>query len=182
MRLVLAFRAFFRVLFSAAIAEQVRRILSGQTASLEHAEPVERKPVDKRPAAPPAPLRSDALTLLAALQREARLVDIVREPLAQYSDAQIGAAARDVLRGCGAVLDRMFALEPVATDEEGAAVEVPADFDAGCWRLTGNVAGQPPLSGRLVHHGWRATRCELPSWSGGKQAALVVAPAEVEIH
>jgi hypothetical protein len=189
MRLMLAFRVFFRVLFSAAVAERVTSALSGRTASIERTEPAAEKAAEKalekkterRPVVPPAPARSEALTLLAALQREARLVDIVREPLAQYSDAQIGAAARDVLRDCGAVIERMFALQPVVPQQEGAEVEVPAGFDPGCYRLTGNVTGEPPFHGRLMHHGWQATRCELPSWSGGKDAAKVVAAAEVEL-
>jgi hypothetical protein len=48
-----------------------------------------------------APARSEALNLLAAMQREARFVDFIREPLDGYSDAQIGAAARTVHRDCG---------------------------------------------------------------------------------
>ena len=32
-----------------------------------------------------------------------------------------------------------------------------------------------------AHHGWEAAKCEVPTWSGGKEAALVVAPAEVEV-
>jgi len=109
-------------------------------------------------------------------------VDIVKEPLGDYSDQQIGAAARDVLRDCGAVLDRMFALEGVVDEAEGAELEVPAGFDPGRYRLTGNVAGDPPFRGKLVHHGWRATRCELPQWSGSAASALVVAPVELEIR
>ena len=107
-------------------------------------------PATKPPAAQP-PVRSEAMTLLATLQREARFVDFIQEPLAGYSDAQIGAAARDVHRDCGTVLERLFALRPVVPDEEGAEVEVPAGFDAGRYRLTGNVAGEPPFRGRLVH-------------------------------
>ena len=72
---------------------------------------------------------SEAITLLAALQREARFVDFIQESLAGYSDAQIGAAARDVHRDCGAVLERMFALRPAVAEEEGTEVEVPAGFD-----------------------------------------------------
>ena len=40
--------------------------------------------------------------------REARFVDLVNESLDGYSDAQIGAAARDVLRDSKKVLDRLF--------------------------------------------------------------------------
>jgi hypothetical protein len=189
MRLMLAFRAFFRVLFSAMIAEQVRAILAGESVSLEQPPApsptpnLERKPADKKPAdkKPAPPSRSEAITLLAALQREARLIDIVREPLGDYSDAQIGAAARDVLRDCGQVLERMFALQPVVTDQEGAELDVPAGFDNGCYRLVGNVTGEPPFRGKLVHHGWKADKCELPSWSGSGAASLVIAAAEVEL-
>jgi hypothetical protein len=134
-----------------------------------------------RSAAPPQPARNDAINLLAALQREARFVDLVKEPLGDYSDAQVGAAARDVLRDCGVVLDRLFQLEPVFDNEEGATVEVPGGLDAGSYRITGNAAGESPTSGTLAHHGWRAKRCELPKWSGSKNAALVVAPAEVDV-
>jgi hypothetical protein len=147
----------------------------------EAPQPKLAKPAPKPPPTPRAPVRSEAITLLAALQREARFVDFVKEPLDSYTDAQIGAAARDVHRDCGKVLQRLFALAPIAGEAEGAGVEVPAGFDAGRYRLTGNVAGQPPFRGRLVHHGWEATVCQLPQWTGTAAAARVVAPVEVEL-
>ena len=139
------------------------------------------KPVAAKPVTPKPPVRSEAITLLAALQREARFVDFIQESLAGYSDAQIGAAARDVHRDCGVVFQRMFALRPAVTEEEGKDVEVPIGFDAGRWRLTGNVTGEPPFHGRLVHPGWEATTCELPTWSGSAATSRIVAPAEVEL-
>ena len=108
-RILLAFRVFFLTLFNAAIAEQVTRALGkGETAA---AAPTPT-PQPKQPPAPKPPTRSEALTLLAALQREARFVDFVQEPLEGYSDAQIGAVVRDVHRDCAAVLNRLFALRP----------------------------------------------------------------------
>ncbi|MFH1268209.1 MAG: DUF2760 domain-containing protein, partial [Planctomycetota bacterium] len=98
-----------------------------------------------------------------------------------YSDAQIGAVARDVHRECGQVIERLFGVVPVVEGEEGSPVEVPAGFDAGRFRLTGNVTGQPPFSGQLAHHGWEATRCQLPAFTGTAASALVLAPAEVEL-
>ncbi|MGD0654182.1 MAG: DUF2760 domain-containing protein [Thermoguttaceae bacterium] len=135
----------------------------------------------KQPLAPKPPARSEAITLLAALQREARFVDFIQESLAGYSDAQIGAAVRDVHRDCNAVLQRLFALKPAVPQDEGSEMELPKGFDAGRFRLTGNVAGEPPLRGKLVHPGWEATKCELPTWTGSKDSARVIAPAEVEI-
>jgi hypothetical protein len=76
----------------------------------------------------------------------------------------------------------MFAIEAVVDAAEGAEMSAPAGFDAACYRITGNVAGEPPYQGRLVHHGWRATRCEIPQWSGDRQASLIVAPVELQVE
>lgn len=174
MRLAVAVRAFFRVLCDGELARRVESLLAGA-------------PAPAGPAAPPAPAkaapdrRSEAIGLLAALQREGRLVDFLQESLAGYSDAQIGAAARDVHRQCGEVVRRMFTLEPILPEPEGATVDVPAGYDTGIFRVTGNVTGQPPFRGTMVHHGWRATTCQVPEWSGGKEASRVVAPVEVEL-
>lgn len=179
MRILLAFRVFFLTLFSSGAASRVRQALMPPEAV--GPAPSEAPPKLKEPARPKAAVRSEAVALLAALQREARLVDLIQEPLAGYTDAQIGAVARDVLRDSAKVLERLFALAPVAPGEEGSEVEVPRGFDAGRFQLTGNVTGEPPFRGQLVHHGWEAARCDLPAWSGSEAAARVVAPAEVEL-
>ena len=182
MRAGLAFRVFFKVLFDAKFAAAVQATLTPgpqQPTAAPPAAPRRSPPAET--AASKAPQRSDALSLLATLQREARLIDMVREPLTQYSNAQVGAAAREVLRDCGRVLDRLFALQPLVEQEEGTPIEVPAGYDAGRFRLTGSVSGEPPFRGRLAHHGWIATRCEVPSWSGSLSAQMVVAPQEVEV-
>ena len=122
-----------------------------------------------------------AIQLLALLQREGRLVDFLREDLASYADAQIGAAARDVHAGCRRVLDRYVALEAIVDAREGEAITVGHDqpIDPATLRLVGNVAGQPPFRGRLLHSGWRATRVDLPPLAAsGRQ---IVAPAEIEL-
>jgi hypothetical protein len=175
-RIFLAFRVFFAVLFSKQAAERVAPALAGEeTPRIEASKPQKPAPKPKKPA------RSEAVTLLAALQREARFLDFIQEPLEGYADAQIGAAARDVHRDCGAVIERMFAVEPVLSDEEQSEIEVPTGFDSGKYRLTGNVAGEPPFQGRLMHPGWQATKCDVPQWSGSDQSAKVIAPAEVEL-
>ena len=175
-RIGTAFRAFFRALGNADIAHQIDEVLAG----------VPSKPtVAALPpsiAAPQKPARSDALTLLAALQREARLVDFLKEKLDGYSDAQIGAAARDVHRDSGAVLERMFAVRPLTDEAEGVAVEVAVGFDPLRYQLAGEVAGSPPFRGTLRHHGWQATKCELPGWTGTEAAQKIVAPIELEVR
>lgn len=176
-RIWIAIRALFAVLFSSKAARRIEAALTGEAP----AEPKPRKAKGKRPAKGAPLQRSEALTLLATLQREARLVDFVYEPLDGYSDAQVGAAVRDVHRRCRDVLDRLFELKPVLGEDEEAEIEVPAGFDAGRYRLTGNVTGEPPFHGKLVHHGWEAGKCDVPAWSGSDAAARVVAPSEVEL-
>jgi hypothetical protein len=179
MRLILAIRVFFVALFSAAAAERIKAAL--ESPALPAADKKSQEPKPARPEAPKRAARSEAITLLAALQREARFVDLTQEALDEYSDQQVGAAARDVLRDCRTVLNRLFELTPVLAEDEGAEVEVPAGFDTGRYRLTGNVTGQPPFRGGLVHHGWEAAKCEVPLWSGSDQSARVIAPAEVQL-
>jgi hypothetical protein len=116
---------------------------------------------------------------LAALQREGRLVDFLLEPITDYADAQVGAAVRDIHRDCGKVLERMFAIRPLVDAAEGSSLEVAGESDE--YRLVGKVGGTPPFRGTLVHPGWKATKCEIPAWTGSGSAARVVAPAEVEM-
>ena len=177
-RIVVACRAFWAALISAEAAQRLEAVLVGsalpKVATDEKPQPIPR-------AEPPRPARSEALALLSALQREGRLVDLVKQPLAGFSDEEVGAAARNVLGECGAVIDRFFGLEPLAREPEGSPCDVPAGYDSACFKLSGRVEGGGPFRGTLVHHGWKATAVNLPAWTGSKEAALVIAPVEVEI-
>src|SRR5262245_6818955 len=166
-----AFRIFFRTLFDRTTADGVAALLDRQMLPKVSADDKSRQ----SPTAPlsPAPKRSEAITLLSALQREARLMDLIKEDLSGYSDEQVGAAARNVLRDASLALDRFFALQRVVNQPEGERVPVPAGYDPGRYQLVGNVAGSPPYAGTLTHAGWQATSVNLPMWSGSKDAALV---------
>jgi hypothetical protein len=179
-RIALAFRAFFAALLNSEKAAALqacleRPAMSKVTASVDSPQ---------RPAAPPTRIavnRNEAISLLAALQREARLVDLVKQPLAHFSDEQIGSTARTVLGDCQKVLDRFFALQPLTENPESSPCDVPAGYDPARYKLSGRVEGNGPFHGQLVHHGWQATTINLPDWTGSKDAALVIAPIEVEI-
>lgn len=121
------------------------------------------------------------LRVLAVLQRDGRLVDFLMEDIDAYSDPQVGAAVRDIHRGCRKVLKDYFTLEPVMNLDEDAVVNVPADFDPATIRLTGNVTGSPPFRGVLKHHGWKVASVHLPSLPGSLSSTSVLAPADVEI-
>jgi hypothetical protein len=58
---------------------------------------------------------------------------------------------------------------------------VPKGYDPGKYKLAGAVEGAGPFRGTLSHHGWQATTVKLPAWTGSKEAALVIAPAEVDV-
>ena len=172
-RLFQAFRAFWKVLGDAQFAEHAAAWSPRGALPAPRAAAV--------PAVVREPARHDGLSVLAALQREARLVDFLKEPVQAYSDAQIGAAVRDIHRDAGAALERMFALRPLMEKAEGETVQVEAGYDPARVRLAGNVAGEPPHRGKLCHHGWIATRCDVPEWTGRGDAAQVVAPAEIHL-
>ncbi len=137
-------------------------------------------PVARAAIAPGPPKGDAAVQILAILQRDGRLVDFLLEPIDGYSDAQIGAAVRDIHRGCRKALGEYLDIEPVRTEREEASIEVPAGFDPSAIRLVGNVAGQPPFRGTLRHRGWRTREVKLPALPIAADP-LVIAPAEVEI-
>lgn len=181
-RLWLGIAALFRVWFNGDAAQRVRTALEAPKAPEPAPVAPPPKPIEPpKPVAPPKPKRSEALTLLATLQREARLIDFLKESLDGYSDAQVGGAVRNIHRDCGSVLERLFAMRPVLDQPEGASVSVPEKADAGRYRLTGRVTDAPHGAGTLVHHGWEATQCEIPQWTGSDASARIIAPAEVEL-
>ncbi len=198
MFLGVAFRAFFAALFnrdraeaiSAALDTDEQPRLTEERTSDRAAAPAEstaaagksatlQLPAGKPAAAAVRPIRSDAVTLLATLQREARLVDLIQEPLDQYSDAQIGAAARPCLAQCRSTLKRIFDLRPLIDAPEGHSVEVPAGASPQRYQWVGEVSADK-RAGKLVHPGWEAARCELAQWTGEAADAKIVAPVQLE--
>lgn len=176
----------FRILGSAKDAGLAAKALSApETAAAPEktSAPVAPAPVVAPVAVPAAPAEPDVragLLVLGLLQREGRLVDFLREDVAAYGDADIGAAARVVHAGCRKVLDQYFTFEPAMPGADGDAVTLAAGFDAQRVRLTGNVAGQPPFRGTLRHHGWVVSSTRLPVQAASVDAR-VIAAAEVEL-
>ena len=121
------------------------------------------------------------LRILAVLQRDGRLVDFLLEDIDGYGDAQVGAAVRDIHRGCRKVFKDYLTVEPVMNLAEEASVTVPKDFDPATIRLIGNIVGSPPFKGVLKHHGWRVKSSQLPIVPGARDETAILAPAEVEI-
>lgn len=103
-----------------------------------------------------------ALAVLAWLQREGRLIDFLMEDVDEYEDEQVGAAVRAIHKGCRKVLSEGLALEAILPGEEEERVEVPKGFDPVSIQLTGNVKGDPPFKGTLMHHGWRTNKVAVP--------------------
>ena len=179
MKLIFAIKIFFKLLGNKEFAEDVSRLLRG---GLAPALPKpETPPISPARPRPEYPARSEAITLLAALQREGRFVDFARENLTPYSDAQIGAAVRDVHKGCAKALERMFGILPVLEQPEGTKIEISPETAGDMVTLVGNVAGTPPYRGTIQHAGWKISKCELPQWTGNEASVNLIAAAEVEV-
>ena len=121
-----------------------------------------------------------ALQLLSLFQQEGRLLDFLHEDLAGFSDAEIGAVARVVHDGSKKVLDQYFVVKPLREEAEEASVTLAEGFDPATVRLTGNVTGQAPFTGTLLHRGWKAEEVKLPKLTENHDMAII-APAEVEL-
>ena len=75
----------------------------------------------------------------------------------------------------------MFAPEAIVNQPEESNIEVP-DPASGKWRLTGNVSqSENAVQGTLMHHGWMASKCDVPKWSGADDSTNVIAAAEVQV-
>lgn len=184
MRIALAFRAFFAVLYRPQVAEAMHQAIENSQALTAPTQPtVQPAPIPK-PLAEPivarATSRSDALTLLSTLQREARFLDLVGEPLDSFQDAQVGAAARQVLADVRKALDRMFAIRPLLEQEEGTTIPIPNPVSPVRYHVVGTVTASLER-GTLVHRGWKAERCQPPIWNGAHDDAFVLSPAEIEV-
>jgi len=145
---------------------------------------VEVEKIVQAPAPEPVILKEStpdaALQLLSLLQKEARFIDFIEEDVSAFSDTDIGAAARVVHQGCVKVLNEHFTLAPVSQDQEGSRVTLNKGFDAASFRLTGNIVGDAPFKGTLVHKGWQVTDLRLPKLTEGHNAKIIAA-AEVEL-
>lgn len=174
-RLALALRVFWRTLIDGDFAGGVQRLELGGSGL---PAPISAESPKSPPLRETAP--DSALQLLALLQQEGRFVDFLQENVTAYSDAEIGGAARVVHAGCHKVIRDYLHIEPVRTEAEGARLTLQAGFNAAEVRLTGNVVGQPPFAGTLMHRGWRVAQVKLPKLAEGHDVR-VLAPAEVEL-
>lgn len=173
-----AFRSFFKILASGEIPRDVALELAQTPAQVS--APTAPAITLAAQADQPADSIDRAVQMLAILQRDGRLIDFFTEDISPYSDAQIGAAVRDLHQNCKQTLERYVKLEPIIASEEGLPVTVQAPIDPAAVKLIGNVTGKPPLSGLLRHRGWRVAKVKLPPLPEGTGRS-VIAPAEVEI-
>ncbi len=172
-RLALALATFLRILVDTRFAARVAELRAGDMPTAPNAPGPE---TPRLQAAEP----NAGLQLLGLLQKEGRFIDFLEEDVGTYSDAEVGAAARVVHEGCKKTLEQHFVIEAMRTESEGARVTLAEGFDASAVRLTGNVVGQAPFTGHLVHRGWRVAETRLPQVAAGHDLAIL-APAEVEL-
>lgn len=177
-RLPIASYSFLRALVSAQDARQLREMFAAGAGGQLAPE------TSLPPSAPAAVLQEagpdSALVLLSLLQKEGRFLDFLQEAVSGYSDQEVGAAARVVHEGCHRVLDEHLKIAPVRDEAEGSQVTLAKGFDPAAERPTGQVVGEPPFTGALVHRGWRALEVRLPQVASSRDVRIL-APAEVEL-
>jgi len=120
------------------------------------------------------------LQLLRSLQHSGRLVDFLSEDIDSFSDAQVGAAVRQIHSGCRKSLEDLVTIRPLMEENEGSRVSIPAGYSASEVKLVGQVKGDPPYKGRIVHRGWKAHKHSLPK-SCLHDHDEIITPAEIEV-
>jgi hypothetical protein len=183
-RIAYAFRCFVAIVVKGQIPVDIVQALvksPTDTAQIPAPAPAPSAMSPAKTADRPTDADDRAVQLLALLQRDGRLIDFCSENIADYSDAQIGAAVRELHQNCRLVLERYVKLEPILDSAEGQPVTVQPGFDAATIKVIGNIAGRPPLRGMLRHRGWRVTRLQLPPLPESASRSII-APAEVEIE
>lgn len=190
--LILIFVLLSMIIGMSRRAKKAAAVAVPSVASLAAAEPevkivekiVEVEKIIQAPAPEPVVLKEAttdaALQLLGLLQKEARFIDFIKEDVSAYSDADIGVAARVVHEGCNKAMNDYFTLDTVRKDKEGSKITLAKGFNAAEVRLTGNIVGQAPFKGTLIHKGWQVTDVRLPKLTEGHNAKIVAA-AEVEL-
>lgn len=183
MRLGLALRAFWIALFDRDAGERIAILLDSPGDSLVEQPPAATSTRESAARTPPQtkslPAQNPAITLLATLQRDARLIDLIYENLDQYQDAQVGAAARPCLKQCRQSLDRILKIEKLVAATENDTVPVPADAAVSRFRWIGESPVGKTSTAKLVHPGWQAASIQLPQWNGQVEDAEIIAPAQV---
>lgn len=211
MRLFLAIRAFFSILFNRHVAQGVRDVLILETSTKKYSSGRSKRSGKKSTLTIPATpglgkgyysssrgepdeamepgsdpqgksssrstRRSEAITLLALLQRRAGLMDLIYEDLDGLTDEQIGKMARDVLDATHQCLEECLQVTTIVEQEEGELIDIPDAASPNRWNLVGDIASE---RGRLMHPGWIANTLELPGWRGSQENALVIAPVKVD--
>lgn len=124
---------------------------------------------------------SSHLRFLALMQQSGRLVDFLKEDIASFTDAQVGAAVRGIHQECSKLLEDYVTVRPLREENEGATVKIPQGYDSSTIKVVGKINGEPPFTGILVHKGWKAHKRSLPK-KLGDQSVEVICPAEVEVQ
>jgi len=166
-----------------SLAQRLKVLFSGKlTANIpenkQHTNENEQKETKQAPRFTQD--NSAAVNLISLLQKHGRLIDFIFEEIDGYSDEEVGAGARVVHEGCKKVLKEHVKVSPINCANEETTVIVEKGFDSAKIKLSGNIEGEAPYSGILIHKGWEVTEINLPQVINAKNA-MVICPAEVEL-
>ena len=149
--------------------------------SLSNAKTEAQKPAPS--ASTKGSAEAEVVAFLARMQEKGRLIDFLMDDISAADDEAIGAAARIVHQGCKEVVAEHLDVEPVeSAKSEGEKITLEEGYDASAYRLTGDLKGDAPFNGTLVHKGWKVTSAKLPKVIASDSGDLpVLAPAQVQI-
>jgi len=125
-------------------------------------------------------IQDNAAQILGIFQRDGRLIDFLMEDISQFSDEQVGAAVRDVHKGCANALKEYFSIVPVIDKPENSEIPTEA-VNAKEVKIIGNAATKTSKTGILRHQGWKLAENKLPQLNPDKTSDIIK-QAEIEIE
>ena len=178
--------------FCLFVTASIYRSRASEVVEEEAEESVQQKPISvtkpeivQNLETPATDTHNELAVLLKTLQEKGRFIDFIQDDVTKYSDTQVGAAARVVHQGCKNVLSEYLTITPVSNDKEQSNISLKKDFSAEDYKLTGNIKGEAPFNGKLIHKGWKVSEVKLPEVIANKTipkgSSFVIAQAEVEL-
>ena len=134
-----AFRCFFALLFKGIVPADIVEVVAPSASRGGAAAGRDRGDRSARSRRRQRTIRVTArFNCSPCFQRDGRLIDFLLEDIAGYSDAQIGAAVRDVHASCRRGVDR-YCRRADSRRLEGQTIALGAPVDPSTVRLVGNV-------------------------------------------
>lgn len=130
-----------------------------------------------------AEVAQNILYLISMLQEKGRLLDFVMDDISTYRDEDVGRVSRIVHQGVKEVFTKIMDIKSIHAGVEGEKITLNGAADFSSYKLIGTGTKTPPLTGVVVHKGWKLEKFNLPKISStvDQTSNMIIQAVEVEV-